>query len=160
MIDPDAPPLLIDGLQFCCWSRAVFEQMQEAGLSAVHATLAYHENFRKTVDHIVDWNGQGREHGDLILAGREIADIDQARATGRTAIVFGLQTPMPVEDDLGLVEVLHRLGIRFMQLAYNNQSLLGCGWMEEHDSGITRMGREATREMNRLGRVIDMPHSG
>lgn len=49
-----ASPMLIDGLQFCRWSRTVFEQMREAGLSAVHATVAYHETFRKTVEHIVD----------------------------------------------------------------------------------------------------------
>ena len=67
---------------------------------------------------------------------------------------------MPIEDDLGLVEVLHTLGIRFIQLTYNNQSLLGCGWTEAHDSGLTRMGRLVVAEMNRLGLVIDMSHAG
>ena len=160
VIESASMPMLIDGLQFCRWSREIFEQMRMAGLSAVHATVAYHENFRKTVEHLVDWNWRFREHADLILFGRDVTDIDQARATGRTAVFFGLQTPMPIEDDLGLVEILHELGARFMQLTYNNQSLLGCGWMEEYDNGITRMGREVIREMNRLGMVIDMSHSG
>jgi membrane dipeptidase len=152
-------PMLIDGLQFCRWSRTVFEQMREVGMSAVHATVAYHENFRKTVEYIIDWNRRFREHDDLILMGREAGDIDRARATNRTAIFLGLQTPMPIEDDLGLVEVLHTLGVRFTQVTYNNQSLLGTGWMEEHDSGLTGMGREAIREMNRLGMAIDVSHS-
>lgn len=152
--------VLIDGLQFCRWSRAVFEQMHEAGMAAVHVTVAYHETFRKTVEHIVDWNWRFRDHADLIVRGRAASDVELARASGRTAIFFGLQTPMPIEDDLGLVEVLYDLGIRFMQLTYNNQSLLGSGWMEPVDGGITRMGREVIREMNRLGMVIDMSHSG
>ena len=155
----DDTPMLIDGLQFCRWSRPVFEQMRQAGMSAVHVTVAYHENFRKTVDQIVDWNWRFQDYGDLIMMGRRAEDIDAARASNRTAIFFGLQTPMPIEDDLGLVEVLHTLGIRFMQLTYNNQSLLGAGWMEAHDSGLTRMGRAVIREMNRLGMVIDMSHS-
>ncbi|MDQ2802196.1 MAG: dipeptidase [Pseudomonadota bacterium] len=134
--------------------------MQDAGMSAVHATVSYHESFRKTVEHLTDWNWRFREHGDVILLGRDVGDIDRARQSKRTAIFLGLQTPMPIEDDLGLVEVLHTLGIRFMQLTYNNQSLLGNGWMEPHDGGLTRMGRAVIREMNRLGMVIDMSHSG
>ncbi len=153
-------PPLIDGLQFCNWSRPVFEQMHEAGMTAVHVTVAYHEGFRPTVDRIVEWHWRLREHADLIAPGNSEADLAAAEASGRTAIVFGLQNPLPIEDDIGLVEVLHRLGIRFMQLTYNNQSLLGCGWMEAEDSGVTAMGREVIREMNRAGMAIDLSHSG
>lgn len=153
-------PPLIDGLQFCNWSRAVFEQMHRAGMTAVHVTVAYHEAFRPTVDRIVEWHWRLREHADLIAPGNSAADLAAAEASGRTAIVFGLQNPLPIEDDLGLVEVLSRLGIRFMQITYNNQSLLGCGWMEPEDSGLTAMGREVVREMNRAGMAIDLSHSG
>ena len=55
-----------------------------------------------------------------------------------------------MEDDIGLVEILHTLGARFMQLTYNNQSLLATGCYEAEDSGVTRMGRQAAKEMNRL----------
>ena len=47
-----------------------------------------------------------------------------------------------------------------MQLTYNNQSLLASGCYEKTDSGVTRMGREVIQEMNRVGLVIDMSHSG
>jgi len=46
-----------------------------------------------------------------------------------------------------------------MQLTYNNQSLLATGCYEAEDSGITRMGRQVIKEMNRVGMVIDMSHS-
>jgi microsomal dipeptidase-like Zn-dependent dipeptidase len=46
-----------------------------------------------------------------------------------------------------------------MHITYNNQSLLASGCYEERDTGVTRMGREVIREMNRLGMVIDMSHS-
>ena len=46
-----------------------------------------------------------------------------------------------------------------MQLTYNNQSLLATGCYEESDSGVTRMGKEVIKEMNKLGVVVDMSHS-
>ena len=46
-----------------------------------------------------------------------------------------------------------------MQLTYNNQSLLATGCYEKRDSGITRMGREVIKEMNRVKMIVDMSHS-
>ena len=46
-----------------------------------------------------------------------------------------------------------------MQLTYNNQSLLATGCYEDHDAGITRMGKQVIKEMNRVGMVVDMSHS-
>jgi microsomal dipeptidase-like Zn-dependent dipeptidase len=156
----DPWPIRIDGLQYCNWSREIFLQMQTGGLTAVHATVSYHESFHQTVRRLVDWRARFREHEDLILLARNWDDVERARASKRTAILLGLQTPMAIEDDLGLIEILFDLGVRFMQLTYNNQSLLGCGWMEREDSGVTRMGREAIAEMNRVGMAIDLAHAG
>ena len=149
----------IDALQFANWSERIFRQMREGGVDAVHATISYHENFRETVQAIEQWNRRFRMFPDLIMPGRVASDIDRARATGRTAVFFGAQNPSPIEDDAGLVEILHALGVRFMQLSYNNQSLLASGCYEAVDGGITRMGRQVIREMNRVGIVVDMSHS-
>ncbi len=152
--------LRIDGLQYANWSEKIFRQMREGGVSAVHATITYHENFRETVYQIERWNRWFEIYPDLIFQGRSADDIARARETDRTAIFFGSQNPSCIEDDIGLVEVLHTLGLRFMQLTYNNQSLLATGCYEADDTGLTRMGREVVTEMNRVGLVIDMSHSG
>lgn len=153
-------PFVIDALQYCNWSRRIFEEMRAGGVDAVHATIAYHEDLRETIDRIVGWNRRFALHRDLIAPARSVADIEAARASGRTAILFGAQNPLPIGSDLGLVEVLHTLGLRFLQLSYNNQSLLCSGWQETEDSGLTRFGRQVIGEMNRLGLVIDMSHAG
>lgn len=151
---------LIDGLQYCNWSEKIFRQLREGGVDAVHVTIVYHENFRETVANIERWNRWFERFPELIFQGHTASDIDVAKATGRTAIFFGSQNPSCIEDDIGLVEVLHSLGLRFMQLTYNNQSLLATGCYEAEDIGLTRMGREVVAEMNRVGMVVDMSHSG
>ena len=151
--------MLIDCLQYCNWSPEIFRQLRAGGVDAVHVTIAYHENFRETVLNIEAWNRHFENHADLICQAFTAEDVEAAKASGRTAVIFGFQNPSPIEDDIGLVEVVHRLGARFMQLTYNNQSLLATGCYEEDDTGLTRMGREVVREMNRVGLVVDMSHS-
>jgi microsomal dipeptidase-like Zn-dependent dipeptidase len=155
----DKRPPVIDACQYCNWNAEIFAELRQGGVDAIHVTVAYHEDFRETVERLIDWNRYFERYPDLLVKARSVADIGVARATGRTAVLFGLQTPAPVEDDIGLVEILHDLGIRVMQLTYNNQSLLGTGCYEKTDSGITRMGREVIAEMNRVGMLIDMSHS-
>ena len=152
--------ITVDGLQYSNWSEKIFREMRRGGVGAVHVTVAYHENFREMVANIERWNRWFERFPDLIVHGRTAADARRARAEGRTAIYFGVQNPSPIEDDIGLVAVCHTLGIRFMQLSYNNQSLLATGCYEAEDRGITRMGRQVIKEMNRVGMVIDMSHSG
>lgn len=149
----------IDNLQYANWSEKIFRQMREGGVDAVHVTIAYHENFRETVLNFEAWNRRFEAYPDLIMKGQSASDVDHAQATGRTAIFFGFQNPSPIEDDIGLVEIVHTLGARFMQLTYNNQSLLATGCYEAEDTGITRMGRQVIKEMNRVGLVVDMSHS-
>ena len=152
-------PIRIDALQYANWSEKVFRQMRVGGVDAVHVTIAYHENFRETVLNIEKWNRWFEQYPDLIVHAKTGEDVRLAQATDRTAIIFGFQNPSPIEDDIGLVEILHTLGARFMQLTYNNQSLLATGCYEAEDTGVTRMGRQVIKEMNRVGLVVDMSHS-
>ena len=153
------PSLFIDALQYNNWSEEVFKQINEGGLSAIHVTICYHEDFQEMVQNVIDWNRRFESYSDTIFHGRTADDVRKAQKEGRTAIFFGFQNCSPIEDNIGLVEICHQLGVRFMQLTYNNQSLLATGCYEESDSGITRMGKQVIKEMNRVGLVVDMSHS-
>ncbi|WP_440934530.1 membrane dipeptidase [Candidatus Pelagibacter sp.] len=149
----------IDNLQYCNWSRKIFEINRSAGLDAVHVTIVYHEDFDELQLEIKKWEKLFHENSDLIFPGKNFHDIDKANKENKTAIFFGFQNCSPIEDDINLVEKVHQLGCRFMQLTYNNQSLLATGCYEKVDSGVTNFGREVIREMNRVGLVVDMSHS-
>ena len=150
---------LIDNLQYANWSETIFRQMRAGGVDAVHVTIAYHESFREMVLNLESFNRWFERFPELIFKGTSAADVRLAQETGRTAIFFGFQNPSPIEDDIGLVEICHQLGVRFMQLTYNNQSLLATGCYEDDDTGLTRMGKQVVEEMNRIGMVVDMSHS-
>jgi len=149
----------IDNLQYCNWSRKIFEINRSAGLDAVHVTIVYHEDFDELQLEIKKWENLFQENSDLIFLGKNFQDIDKANKENKTAIFFGFQNCSPIEDDINLVEKVYQLGCRFMQLTYNNQSLLATGCYEKVDSGVTNFGREVIREMNRVGLVVDMSHS-
>ena len=150
----------IDNLQYCNWNRDVFKINNEAKSDAVHVTIAYHEDYDELQKVIKKWEKHFEENQDLIFLGKDYKDIEKAKLENKTAIFFGFQNCSPIEDDINLIEKVHEQGCRFMQLTYNNQSLLATGCYEKNDSGVTNFGREAIKEMNKVGIVIDMSHSG
>ena len=149
----------IDNLQYCNWSRKIFEINKEAGLDALHVTMVYHEDYDEFLDKLKEWDKLFKDNSDLIFLGKDYKDIDKAKSENKTAIFFGFQNCSPIEDNINLVEKIHEQGCRFMQLTYNNQSLLATGCYEKIDGGVTNFGREVIKEMNRVGIVIDMSHS-
>ena len=149
----------IDNLQYCNWSKEIFEINREANLDAVHATICYHEDYDELQINIDLWKKYFENYSSLIFQGFNSKDIERAKQENKTAIFFGLQNCSPIEDNIQYVEVLKKQGVLFMQLTYNNQSLLATGCYEEKDAGITRMGREVIKEMNRVKMIIDMSHS-
>ncbi len=149
----------IDNLQYCNWSRDIFLINREAGLNAVHVTLVYHEDYDEFLQRVKEWDRFFEENSDLIFLGKTFEDITKAQSDNKTAIFFGFQNCSPIEDDINLIEKVYEHGCRFMQLTYNNQSLLATGCYEKNDSGVTNFGREAIKEMNRVGIVVDMSHS-
>ena len=108
----------IDNLQYCNWSKEIFQINREAKLDAIHVTIAYHEDFDEVKENVETWNKRFQEYKDLIFHGKTFKDIEKAHKEKKTAIFFGFQNCSPIEDDIGLVEEIHKMGIRFMQLTY------------------------------------------
>ena len=149
----------IDNLQYCNWNEEIFKINNEAKLDAVHVTIAYHEDYDEVQKNVETWKEYFNNFSNLISHGNSYKDIDKAHKENKTAVFFGFQNCSPIEDDIHLVQSVRDIGAVFMQLTYNNQSLLATGCYENVDSGVTRMGREVIKEMNRVGIVVDMSHS-
>ena len=64
------------------------------------------------------------------------------------------------EESLIHIQVFFDLGVRMMHLTYNRRNLLGDGCAETADAGLSDFGRMAIAEMNRVGVIPDVAHSG
>ncbi len=152
--------IVIDALEYNNWDRALFEETREAGITCVHVTCASWEGTLPALENVGAWYPIFKEHEDLILHVERPSDVLRAKAEGKTGVILGFQNGSPLENNLSLVEAFHRLGVRIIQLTYNNQNAIGGGCYEANDPGLSRFGREVVREMNRAGILIDLSHSG
>ena len=69
----------IDNLQYCKWSREIFEINNKAGLNAVHVTLVYHEDYDELQQILQEWNKHFEENEDLIFLGNNYNDIQKQK---------------------------------------------------------------------------------
>jgi membrane dipeptidase len=65
-----------------------------------------------------------------------------------------------VEDELRYIRIYYQLGIRMMHVTYNRRNMLGDGCAEPANAGLSDFGRAAIAEMNRVGVIVDVSHSG
>lgn len=93
-------------------------------------------------------------------------DIEAAKKDGGRCLYFMINgVPLPlvfqsVEEELKYVEIFFQLGARMAHLTYNRRNLIGDGCGEQSDGGLSDFGRAAIAEMNRVGMIVDVAHSG
>ena len=153
--------VVIDGLNVSNWnSPAVYDSLRRGGISAINATIAVWEDFPQTLDNIAGWMHRFRTHEDSLTQATSVKDILEAKEKGKTGVVLGWQNASPLGSDLNRLELFHRLGVRIVQITYNERNLLGNGCYERSDDGLSHFGIDAVKELNRLGILIDLSHVG
>jgi microsomal dipeptidase-like Zn-dependent dipeptidase len=159
---PAAVPFpIVDGLSMPVAERRWFEEWHEAGLACVNTTVAVWENAGEAIAVLGKWRSVIAANSDLVAAATSVEEIERIAASGRTAIVLGFQNTSPIEHNIELFGAFREQGVCIMQLTYNLQNYIGCGYWEEKDTGISsRFGRTAIEEMNRVGILIDLSHCG
>lgn len=153
--------IVIDGLNASHFPNPlVLERLHRGGVTAVNATIAAWHDPGETVNQIADIYRLFDEHDDLIMQVQSVDDIRAAKARNRVGMILGFQDTAPIGDNLGLLAVYHRLGVRIIQLTYNFENRVGYGCQAPEDKGLTDFGRDVVKEMNRLGILIDLSHCG
>ncbi|MCP1337149.1 dipeptidase [Futiania mangrovi] len=154
-------PLIIDGLSMPTPERRWFEEWRDGGIGCVNTCICVWENAREAITVLSRWRRALEENSDLIAPATSVDEIRSIAASGRTAVVFSFQNTAPIEHDIELFTHFRALGVCIMQLTYNLQNYIGCGYWEAKDAGISsRFGALAVQEMNRVGIMIDLSHCG
>ena len=100
------------------------------------------------------------ERADKYVLIETAEDILCAQREGKLAVGFHFQGTNPVAQDLNMVELYYKLGIRHMLMCYNLKNPVGDGCQEITDSGLSRYGRSLIAEMHRVGMFVDVAHTG
>lgn len=136
--------------------------LQQAGLSGITA-LNYTvsgRDFDGTVKGIAFAQWLAEQHPDIWLLVRRHSDIARAKRERKTGLILGFQYTEPFENDLSLLDTFCGLGVRIIQISYNNRGLLGDGCLEPGNAGLSKRGKDAVAKMNQLGIAVDLSHCG
>lgn len=133
---------------------------KKGGVTVMAPTVAVNENAQDTMYKIGTWYKRFHTHESQLMHIRSVDDIYEAKRLNKLGILFHFQNSLPIERNIDLLAIYQKLGVRIIQLCYNQKNHIGDGCDERTDSGLSEFGVEAIKEMNRLGIVVDVSHTG
>jgi membrane dipeptidase len=143
----DLPRLRAGGVGAQFWS--VFVPATLTGGAAVTATL----------EQIDAGHTMIRRYADTLAAATTVEDVERARRQGRIASLMGAEGGHQIDESLGTLRMLHRLGVRYLTLTHNdNVPWADSATDEPVLGGLSDFGREVVAEMNRIGMLVDLSH--
>ena len=140
---------------------AHFDRAFSGGVTASNHTVTHPGSDLSTaLQDIAQCRQWIEQNSDKALLARTAADIAEAKRSGHEAIILGPQNAELVGGENGLLDALHAMGVRVLQLTYQRQNLIGSGCGERRDAGLSDFGRTVVARMDDLGIVVDLSHCG
>jgi len=157
ILDCNSAPPLADQLPL---PQADLDLARGSGVNVVKLSLGgINSDFAHTVSEIGSVQQLIEVHPDYFTQVRVAADLMRAKREGKLGIILSFESADMLGGQLSSLELFRDLGVRVMQLSYNRKSPFAAGVMEPDGGGLTPLGRDAVREMNRLGIAIDLSHA-
>ena len=130
-----------------------------SGITAINVTVSA-DTFEATTRSIALWTGEVDRYPTLLSMVRRHADIARAKKDNTLGLILGFQNTEMLDRDLTRLDVFQRLGVRIIQLTYNDRNIVGDGCLEPGDAGLSAFGRQVVERMNALGIAVDLSHCG
>ena len=136
------------------------ERYRRSGFNVVSLNIGYAEapllEHLRVLSFMRQWISA---HADAYRLVATVDDIRQCKKDGKLGIVFDVEGMIPVQDDASFVQTFYELGVRWMLIAYNYNNQAGGGCLDT-DTGLTAVGRAILNEMQRVGMVLCLSHTG
>ncbi len=143
----DLPRLREGGVGGQFWS--VFVPQTLRGADAVTATLEQVDVVRRMCE----------RYADRMVLATTADEVVAAWAEGRFASLMGAEGGHSIDGSLGVLRMLHALGVRYLTLTHNeNVPWADSATDEPRLGGLSELGRDIVREMNRIGMLVDCSH--
>ena len=143
----DIPRLREGGMNapfFALWVPTFYK-----GSEAVRRTLDLRDAMQSLLD----------KHPEQIELATSSADIERITKTGKIAAVLSLEGGHQIADDLAVLRMYQRMGIRAMTLThFRNNNWADSSTDKPQHNGLTDFGKQVVREMNRIGMIVDVSH--
>ena len=140
--------------------------LKASGLNAMIVTVAegksHMEDFKRFAAHTQVL----RVFRDAVAKADNADDIAKINAEGKMAFIWSVNGPpmagelQDLEQELELIEDWRRMGVRLMHLTYNRRNLIGDGCAEEANGGLSALGKDLIKRLNKCGIIVDVPHTG
>jgi membrane dipeptidase len=119
------------------------------GAEAIRRTLDLRDAMQRLFD----------SHPEQIALALTAADVERITKNGRIAAILTVEGGHQIDNDLAVLRMYHRLGVRSMTLThFRNTDWADSSTDKPAHNGLTAFGKEVVREMNRLGMIVDISH--
>jgi membrane dipeptidase len=135
------------------------ERCLAGGVNATNVTFALEESWDKALKNIETYLAK-IERSPLLMLCTTSGDLLAAKAKGKLGVMFGTQGASMIEDQIWRLELLVRMGLRFLGLAYTTANAFGDGCGEKRDAGLSYLGEELIALANTLPVMVDLSHCG
>jgi membrane dipeptidase len=146
--DMDSPP-----------TAETLAAVRQSGITAINFTISA-PGFEDTMGSLATVQELVDLHPEAFMVVRRHSDIARAKRENKIGIMPGFQYTAFLEENVERIGMFRQLGVRIMQLTYNNRSIFGDGCLEPGNAGLSKAGVSAIKKMNEIGVAVDLSHSG
>jgi membrane dipeptidase len=136
-------------------------QFLSAWVDAPYAFMTPDQSWKRVQIYLDTIHAFVKRHPDRLILATTARQVREAKAQGKVAMLIGVEGGHAIESSLDNLRELHRRGVRYMTLTWNNGTPwagAAAGLNGTRTGGLTPFGREIVREMNRLGMLVDISH--